>query len=76
MVELESLKQHLITTSEDFRQLHEQHQDCEHQLDEINQKSFLSQEDEVQEKQLKIQKLHLKDQMHMLLQEHLTENVA
>ncbi len=76
MVELESLKQHLIATSESYRQLYEQHQDCERQLDEINQKSFLSQEDEVQEKQLKIQKLHLKDQMQVVLQEHQTENVA
>ncbi len=69
----ESLREELLTNNEEFRSLHEKHQDCEHQLIELHQKSLLSEKDELEEKQIKRQKLFLKDQMAAILRQHSTE---
>jgi len=69
----ESLREELLTNNEEFRSLHEKHQDCEHQLTELHQKSLLSEKDELEEKQIKRQKLFLKDQMAAILRQHNTE---
>lgn len=70
MSEHDALKEELIQTDDDFRRLHEQHQSYEKRLDELNHKSLLSEEDELEEKQLKRQKLMLKDRMAALLRQH------
>lgn len=74
MSEYDSMKEEMLETNDEFRRLYEEHQTCERRLDEINQKSFLSQEDEFEQKRLKRHKLTLKDQMHAMLlgqrQEH------
>ena len=67
MSEYDALKEEMLDTDDDFRRLHEEHQECERRLEEINQKSFLSQEDEFEQKRLKRHKLTLKDQMHAKL---------
>ena len=74
MSELNILKEELLETDEEFRRLHEEHQTCERRLDEINAKSFLTQEDEFEEKKLKRHKLTLKDQMHAMLRSHRQEH--
>lgn len=66
----ESLKKELLETDEDFRTLFEQHQDAERRLEEINQKTLLSEEDELEEKKIKRQKLFLKDRMEAILRQH------
>jgi uncharacterized protein len=66
----EDLKAELIKTDEQFRSLYEEHRDYERRLAELNQKSLLSQEDEVEEKKIKLHKLRLKDQMEELLRAH------
>ncbi len=63
----EDLKQELLETDEEFRRLHEQHQECERQLERLNLDSGLSQEDELEAKSIKRQKLWLKDRMETLL---------
>jgi uncharacterized protein len=63
----DSLKEELIHNDDEFRRLHEEHQDCERRLSELNQKSLLSQQDEIEEKQIKRHKLALKDRMAELL---------
>jgi uncharacterized protein YdcH (DUF465 family) len=69
----DSLREELLTTNEEFRSLHDKHQDCERRLSELYQKSLLSEKDELEEKQIKRQKLFLKDQMEVILRQHRTE---
>lgn len=70
MSEHDALKAELIRTDEEFRHLHEQHQSYEKRLEELNHKSLLSEEDELEEKHIKRQKLILKDRMAALLRQH------
>jgi uncharacterized protein YdcH (DUF465 family) len=69
----DSLREELLTTDEEFRNLHDQHQDYEHRLTELHQKSLLSEKDELEEKQIKRQKLFLKDQMETILRQRRRE---
>lgn len=66
----DELKAELIQTDEQFRQLYEEHREYERRLSELNQKSLLSQDDEFEEKKIKLHKLRLKDQMEELLRAH------
>ena len=65
----DALKQELLETDDEFRRLHEEHQSCEGRLDELTQKSLLSEEDELEEKQIKRHKLFLKDRMELILRQ-------
>lgn len=67
---LDALRQELIETDDEFRRLVEEHQGCEQQLRVLAAKSLMSQEDEIQEKQIKVHKLALKDRMEQLLRLH------
>lgn len=69
----DSLKEELINTDEEFRSLYDRHQDCERRLTELHEKSVLSEANELEEKQIKRQKLFLKDQMEAILRQHRTE---
>ena len=62
-----ALRQELLETHDEFRALSERHQDCERRLEELRLKSVLSEEDELEEKQIKRQKLFLKDQMEAIV---------
>ena len=63
----DALARELLESDAEFRRLHDDHQECERRLDELNAKSLLSQDDEIEEKKLKVHKLALKDRMeHML----------
>jgi uncharacterized protein YdcH (DUF465 family) len=70
MTSRDALKEELIATDDEFRRLYEQHQGYERRLAELAQKSLLSQEDEIEEKQIKRHKLILKDRMAELLRQH------
>jgi uncharacterized protein YdcH (DUF465 family) len=63
----DEVKGELLKTDEEFRRLYDEHQEYERRLATFNQKSPLSQDDELEAKRLKIQKLHLKDRMEMLI---------
>ena len=56
--------------------MHEEHQEYERRLHEINQKSLLSQEDEIEEKKIKLHKLVLKDHMEPILRTHRESRVS
>ena len=66
----QGLKKELLETNEEFRHLFEQHQAHERRLEELHAKSLPAPEDELEEKQIKLQKLHLKDQMQAILRGH------
>ena len=61
------LKQELLETNKDFRRLYEEHQHYEQRLEGIYQKALMSQEDEAEQKRIKLHKLNLKDQMEQIM---------
>ncbi|HEY0557690.1 MAG TPA: DUF465 domain-containing protein [Thermoanaerobaculia bacterium] len=76
MSQHDDLKAELINTDDEFRRLYEEHQSFEKRLQEINQKSLLSQEDEIEEKKIKLHKLTLKDHMEQILRAHRESRVS
>ena len=72
----EELKAHLMATSDEFRSLAQQHAQYHRQLEELEAKSHLTLEDEVEEQRLKKQKLRLKDQMNQILAHSRAQQVA
>ena len=72
----DSLKRQLIASDDAFRKLYEQHQALEKRLAGLQEQTLLSEEDELEEKQLKRQKLMLKDQMEMILRSHREAEVS
>jgi uncharacterized protein YdcH (DUF465 family) len=72
---LEDLREELLKTDEEYRRLYEEHQDYERRLNQLNQKTLLSQDDEIEAKKIKLHKLTLKDRMHEILRIHSEERV-
>ncbi len=70
------LKQELIESDERFRNLFEEHQSFERRLEELRVQSLLSEEDEQEEKQIKRQKLLIKDRMESILRSHREAHVS
>jgi uncharacterized protein YdcH (DUF465 family) len=63
------LKELLIRENPEFRKLHKQHQLLEKKLVKYGKKSFLTDREKVEEKELKKQKLALKDKMYLMMEE-------
>jgi uncharacterized protein YdcH (DUF465 family) len=70
------LRQELLETDQEFRRLHQEHQSFETRLEELRQKSVWSEEDELEEKQIKRQKLFLKDRMEAILRSYRESSVS
>ncbi|MGQ9470519.1 MAG: DUF465 domain-containing protein [Candidatus Aminicenantales bacterium] len=64
-----ALKERLLRESEEFRRLVEEHRRCEERLEVLKTKGHLSEEEQLEERQLKKKKLALKDKMYILMQE-------
>jgi uncharacterized protein YdcH (DUF465 family) len=73
---VDSLREELLQTDEEFRTLFEKHQGFERRLEELRQKTLLSEEDELEEKQIKRQKLFLKDRMEAILRQRRNSEVS
>jgi len=56
--------------NEEYRRLAAEHQLYENQLEDLSNKHFLSEEEQLQEKTLKKKKLMLKDQMYSIVQKY------
>jgi uncharacterized protein len=76
MTQREELKAELIQTDDQFRRLYEEHREYERRLSELNQKTLLSQDDEFEEKKIKLHKLALKDRMEEILRAHREARVS
>ena len=63
----EELKAHLLSTNEQFRKLAEQHAQLKHQIENIESKSHVTSEDELEEQRLKKLKLYVKDRMNEIV---------
>ena len=76
MPNLDALRQEFLRNSEAYRLLHDEHHECEERLSQIAQRTLPSQEDEAEEKRLKIHKLALKDRMEAMMREHQEAQVS
>jgi uncharacterized protein YdcH (DUF465 family) len=72
----DELKAHLMATSEEYRTLADQHCQLHKQLEELEAKHHLSDQEQVEEVRLKKLKLHLKDQMNAILAQSRAVRVA
>ena len=59
----QNLKELLLQTDEDFRELAAQHHQLDDRLHELTAKSYLSEPEQVEEVTLKKRKLQIKDRM-------------
>ena len=70
---VQELKELLLKTDEEFRQLATQHHDLDERLHELSGKQYLSDVEQVEEVKLKKVKLQLKDKMEDILRRHRSE---
>ncbi|PYR93622.1 MAG: hypothetical protein DMG19_01450 [Acidobacteria bacterium] len=68
MMKEEEIKEHLMSSSPEFRRLVEEHQLYEGQLNELQSRHHMTERDHLEEIRLKKKKLHLKDQMNSMIQ--------
>ncbi len=66
----ERIKEILLKNNETFQKIHLEHQQCEQSLNQLLSKSFLTEEERLQEKMLKKKKLKLKDEMYRMILEY------
>lgn len=72
----DELKAHLMATNEEFRELATQHSQYHKELEALEAKPHLSDEEQAEEHRLKKVKLRLKDQMNEILGRYKTQKVA
>ena len=67
---VQELKELLLKTDEEFRQLATQHNELDHRLHELSVKGHLLEPEQVEEITLKKRKLHVKDRMEDIVRRH------
>jgi uncharacterized protein YdcH (DUF465 family) len=72
----EEIKAHLMQTSEHYRNLADQHQTYKKLVAELENKPFLTEEEEAEEMRLKKLKLRLKDEMETIVSEYRLHRAA
>ena len=72
----DELKAHLMATSEEFSTLVSQHCQFHKELEALEAKAYLTDEEQAEEHRLKKVKLRLKDQMNEILGRSRTQQVA
>ena len=68
MMKEEEIKEHLMSSSPEFRRLAEEHRHYEVQLQELHSRHHMTEHDHVEEVTLKKKKLQLKDEMNSMVQ--------
>ena len=66
----EDLKHLLIETNPEFRELASKHHNLDDRLHELEAKHYLSSDEQFEEIAIKKRKLHIKDQMEMMLRDY------
>lgn len=69
-MEEKEIKERLLKENEEFRNAFDQHQKLGKKLSKFQAKSYLTEEDKLEEKQLKKNKLLLKDKMYYMMTEY------
>jgi len=70
------VKEYLARTDEQFRQLLDQHQAYEKELEAFVDKPYLNPEEQLRETEIKKKKLFLKDQMQILISRYQAQHSA
>jgi hypothetical protein len=70
MTNTDSLKEHLISTDAEFRELAREHGRYEARLSELSALAYPNDEEQLEEITLKKKKLAVKDQMHEIMLRH------
>ena len=70
MTKAESVKDELMTSNSEFRELAREHGRYEARLSELSSLSYPSDEEQMEEVTLKKKKLAIKDQMYSLMLQH------
>lgn len=65
-----SMTESLSDVDAEYRRLHDEHRDHEQRLQTLAGKAQLSEDEEVEEKRLKKEKLALKDRMEAIARQH------
>jgi uncharacterized protein YdcH (DUF465 family) len=65
--DLQELKEHLLQTDQEFRDLASLHRQLDDRLHVLEAKHYLSENEQVEEVTIKKRKLHLKDRMEDIL---------
>jgi hypothetical protein len=68
-MEESQIKERLLAQNAEFRKLHDEHQRYEKKLAALKEKTFLSEEEKLEEKELKKRKLALKDKMYLMMRD-------
>jgi uncharacterized protein len=72
----DELKAHLMASSEEFRTLAAKHAQFHKELEVLESKSHLTEQEQIEEVRLKKLKLRLKDQMNAILARSRAQQVA
>ena len=72
----EELIRSLVDTDSELRECYEEHQGLKQRLEELRQQSHLTEEEELEEKQIQKQKLVGKDRMMQILARHRQQPAA
>ncbi len=70
------VKEYLRDNREDFRELFEQHQMYESELNHFTHRPYLNAQEQFKQTELKKKKLALKDQMQLMINDYLSQAVA
>ena len=72
----QDFKQHLMATDENFRKLATQHHQYDEQLQAFASKTYLSEQEQLEEIRMKKLKLRLKDEMEQRIQQYKQEHAS
>ena len=72
----DELKAHLMSTDEHFRELCQQHSEYDQQVEQLEAKHALTEDEQIEEVRLKKLKLRLKDEMMEIMNRHRSAHVA
>lgn len=72
----EELIHSLVDTDLELRQCYEEHRELKQRLEQLRQQSHLTEEEELEEKQIQKQKLAGKDRMMQILARHRQQTAA
>lgn len=66
----EKVREELYKTNVDFKRARDRHQECEKELEDIQNRRFVTQKEQLHSRNLKKEKLILKDKMEKLIDAH------
>ncbi len=66
----QDFKEHLMATNDEFRRLATEHQTYSEKLQQLATKPYLTEQEQLEEIQMKKLKLRLKDRMEVIIQQY------